>query len=69
MATYSFIAAEKAEAQEQDQGLSIAQYCKTLEVSRSGFYDWAKRGPCERDLYDGQLSVEIEAIYIASNRT
>jgi putative transposase len=43
--------------------------CRTLEVSRSGFYDWARRAPCARDVDDATLAVEIEAIWDASDRT
>ena len=27
---------------------SVSLMCRALEVSRSGFYDWTKRGPRER---------------------
>ena len=43
MAVYRFIAGEKATA---DCSWTIAEMCRTLEVSRSGFYDWAERPPC-----------------------
>jgi transposase InsO family protein len=66
MATYSFIAGEKADP---DSPWSVAQMCRVLEVSRSGFYDWESRPPSERQLDDGRLAVEIEAIWEASGRT
>lgn len=66
IATYSFIAEEKAEAQSR---WSVAEMCRVLEVSRSGFYDWERRGPSEREVSDAQLAREIEAIWIASDRT
>ncbi len=47
----------------------LAEMCRVLEVSRSGFYDWELRGPSDRELSDAQLAIEIEAIFIASNRT
>lgn len=64
MAIYSFIAEEQA-----NQVWSVAEMCRVLEVSRSGFYDWHGRGPSERELSDRQLAVEIEAIWECSDRT
>jgi hypothetical protein len=45
MAVYRFIAEEKATS---GCSWSVAEMCRTLEVSRSGFYDWAGRPPCTR---------------------
>lgn len=64
MAIYSFIAEEQA-----NQVWSVAEMCRVLEVSRSGFYDWQGRGPSDRELSDRQLAVEIEAIWECSDRT
>jgi putative transposase len=64
MAIYSFIAEERA-----NQVWGVAEMCRVLEVSRSGFYDWQTRGPSQRELDDAQLSVEIEAIWECSGRT
>jgi putative transposase len=66
MAVYRFIAEEKATP---ECSWSVAEMCRTLEVSRSGFYDWARRGPCARDVDDATLAAEIEAIWEASGRT
>lgn len=66
MAIYSFIAEEQAN---NDNGWSIAEMCRVLEVSRSGFYDWAVRPPSDRELTDRQLAIEIEAIWECSDRT
>jgi putative transposase len=66
MAVYRFIAEEKATP---ECAWSVAEMCRTLEVSRSGFYDWARRAPCARDVDDATLAVEIEAIWDASDRT
>ena len=38
MAIYSFIAEEQA-----NKVWSVAEMCRVLEVSRSGFYDWQGR--------------------------
>jgi putative transposase len=66
MAVYRFIAEEKATS---GCSWSVAEMCRTLEVSRSGFYDWACGPPCAREVDDATLAVEIEAIWEASDRT
>ena len=43
--------------------------CRLLEVSRSGFYAWLKRGPSERSRQDEALSIEIKALHERSRRT
>lgn len=43
--------------------------CKTLEVSRSGFYDFCKRGPSQRSKDDERLSAKISDIFSASKET
>lgn len=66
MAIYSFIAEEQADPRSD---WSVAEMCRTLGVSRSGFYDWQDRPPSARALGDRQLAVEIEAIWECSERT
>jgi transposase InsO family protein len=66
MALYSFIAEEKADT---DSRWNVAEMCRWLGVSRSGFYDWEARGPSARELSDAQLAIEIEAIFVASGET
>ncbi len=66
MAIYSFIAEEQADPRSD---WSVAEMCRTLGVSRSGFYDWQDRPPSERELGDRQLAVEIETIWECSDRT
>lgn len=65
-AVYSFIAEERA-----NPGCpwSVSELCRVLEVSRSGFYDWESRPPCDRDVSDALLAEEIEAIYVCSAGT
>ena len=58
MAVYRFIAEEKATS---ECSWSVAEMCRALDVSRSGFYDWARREPCTRDVDD--------AIWETSGRT
>ena len=64
MAIYSFIAEEQA-----NQVWPVAEMCRVLEVSRSGFYDWQNREPSERELTDRMLATEIEAIWECSDRS
>lgn len=64
MAIYSFIAEEQA-----NQVWKVANMCRVLEVSRSGFYDWQNREPSERELTDRMLATEIEAIWECSDRS
>ena len=66
MAIYSFIAEEQAD---DDNDWSIAEMCRVLGVSRSGFYDWCDRPPSDREMTDLQLAIEIEAIWECSDRT
>jgi putative transposase len=47
----------------------VAEMCRVLEVSRSGFYDWEARTPSQRHLTDRLLAGEIEAIWETSART
>jgi transposase InsO family protein len=42
--------------------------CSVLEVSRSGYYAWRKRRPCDRSKSDAQLAVEITATHKRSKR-
>ena len=65
---YRFIAVEKAKPQDKRRW-SVAMMCRVLEVSRSGFYEWAGRGPSGRERSDELLAVEIEAIWETSART
>jgi len=53
---FRFIAAEKAT-------FPIRLLCRTLQVSRAGFYAWQGRAPSARAQADDQLGVEIAAIH------
>jgi putative transposase len=65
-AVYSFIAEEQANPRCE---WSVAEMCRVLEVSRSGFYDWQVRPACQRVLDDRVLAREIDVIYECSGRT
>ncbi len=56
MSVYRFISAEKART-------PVSMCCELLGVSRSGFYDWAKRAPSDRALSDAWLLERIKAIH------
>lgn len=59
MRCFAFIAAWKAEHHVQTM-------CRVLGVSRSGFYDWYRRAPSDRDLYDAWLTQQILVAHTAS---
>lgn len=63
---YSFIAEEKADPVSP---WTVAEMCRVLEVSRSGFYAWECRPPAEREVTDELLGREIEAVFTASGGT
>jgi transposase InsO family protein len=65
-AVYSFIAEEKADS---SCCWSVAEMCRTLGVSRQGFYDWERRPPSDRAVTDRLLAAEIQAIWECSART
>ena len=37
--------------------------CELLGVSRSGYYDWERRVPCQRDLEDAWITEKIKDIH------
>ena len=58
---FAFIAAEKAT-------YPVRVLCRTLVVSRAGFYAWHTRPPAARTQANQQLGVEIEAIHAESRQ-
>ena len=58
---FVFIAAEKAT-------YPVRVLCRTLEVSRAGFYAWQARAAAARTLQDQRLGVEIQAIHAESRQ-
>jgi len=59
---YRFIRAERA-------AYPIAVLCRTLRVSRAGYYAWAGRGASAHARADEQLAAQIAAIHDRSRRT
>jgi putative transposase len=58
---FAFIATEKA-------AFPVRLLCRTLHVSRAGFYAWQVRPPARRGQVDERLSVEIAAIHAESRQ-
>ena len=58
MSLYRFIAAEKADHR-------VSTLCRTLGVSRSGFYSWANRPPSARRREDEQLAERLRAVQMS----
>lgn len=58
---FAFIATEKAV-------FPIRLLCRTLHVSRAGFYAWQGRPPARRRQLDDRLGVEIAAIHAQSRQ-
>jgi len=58
---YRFISAQRART-------PVSVCCRLLGVSRSGYYDWRDRRPCERARRDGELSELIKQIH-SENRS
>jgi putative transposase len=58
---FGFIAAEKA-------AFPVRLLCRTLQVSRAGFYVWQARPPAPRTRADERLGLEIAAIHAESRQ-
>jgi len=56
VSAYVFIDAEKANH-------AVSTLCRTLRVSRSGYYAWSSRDPSPRARQDERLTVEIRAAF------
>ena len=41
----------------------VAAWCRVLGVSRSGYYDWRRRGQSQRQRDDERLLVQIRRIH------
>lgn len=54
-------------AAHQEQ-FEVRLMCRVLEVHRSGFYAWKKRGPSVRDGQEERLRTEIRAVHRTSRR-
>lgn len=62
MSVYRHISAEKA------LGFPVSRMCELLEVSTSGYYEWAGRAPSDRALSDAWLVEKIKEIWAANRK-
>jgi len=62
MSHYRFIQEEKA-------AFPLATLCRVLQVGRSGYYAWARRGVSARATADAALTAQIGAVHARSRRT
>lgn len=60
--TYAFVAAHAGE-------FPVNRMCEVLNVSRSGYYDWLKREPSQRQHANETLAVAIRQVYETSRQT
>lgn len=47
----------------------MKRLCQILGVSRSGYYDWASRGPSAHSVRDAELSAVVVEVHRRSRRT
>ena len=47
----------------------VTTLCRTFDVSRSGFYAWAKDAPSQRLRDDERLKVAIQAVHAQTRET
>ena len=50
-------------------GYDVAVACRVLEVSRSGYYEWRRRGASVRDVEDAHLLDTIIEVHAAARGT
>lgn len=53
----------------KNEGHCISLCCELLSVSSSGFYDWRKRGPSNREINNGEIKAKILDIFSDSKKT
>lgn len=63
---FALIDAERAEAMPV---APVAELCRVLKVSRSGYYAWKARGPSQRKRDDEALAVKVLEVHEKSRRT
>ena len=54
---------------EESQRQPVSRLCRTLGVTRSGFYDWQRQPLSDRALADWLLTEQIRGIFAESERT
>jgi putative transposase len=56
------------EAEKTEHGVAISRACDLLDVSSSGYYEWASRPPSDRALTDAWLTEKIKEIHDTNRR-
>jgi ACT domain-containing protein len=51
------------DALRSEKGLPVAPMCRTLDVSKSGYYVWKNRKPSARKLEEERIKVAIKAAH------
>ena len=64
---FALIAAEQAA--DHEQVLPVTLMCRALEVSRSGFYDWARAEPSARAVRRAKITVHLKAAFALGRGT
>jgi len=54
---------------EESERQSVSRLCRTLGVTRSGYYDWQRQPLSDRKLADWLLTEQIRAIFAESEQT
>jgi len=55
--------------QEHRETFRVGMMCRVLEVSRSGFYAWLRRGPSHREREDEAIAVHVHEVHRRSRCT
>ena len=61
MTRFRFVEAEAAQ-------FPVSLLCKTVGVTRQGFYAWKRRPPSKRELADRELAERIKVIHAESEQ-
>jgi len=48
---------------------SVSRMCNVLEVSRTGYCQWRRRPPSDREMANARLDVQVAALHSASGRS
>jgi putative transposase len=56
------------EAEKTEHGVPVSRACDLLNVSTSGYYEWASRPPSDRALSDAWLTEKIKEVHDANRR-
>ena len=54
---------------EESDRQPVSRLCRTLGVTRSGFYDWQRQPLSDRGLADWLLTEQIRGIFVDAHRS